>query len=201
MRFAPEIDIRKVHVIYNGVSDEYHIVDNQEKDYRDVLFVGSRDNYKNFRFLVESLLGTDFRLIIVGNALSPKEEQFLYQTLGDERFIVYIRPDNKKLNSIYNSVLCLVYPSSYEGFGIPVVEAQRAGCPVIAYNSSSIPEVIGDRRLLLNELSSIELIRKLKMLKDESFRSEIVDSGIVNSRRFSWKNMYSQYKELYSSLE
>jgi len=60
------------------------------------------------------------------------------------RFVHFKGVSIALLNQIYNSAFCLLYPSEYEGFGIPILEAKRAGCPVLAYNSSSIPEVAGD---------------------------------------------------------
>lgn len=73
--------------------------------------------------------------------------------------------DNSQLNFLYNNAYALLYPSIYEGFGIPVLEAQKAGCPVIAYNGSSIPEIIGDTTLLIQEASVKEIHNKLEILK------------------------------------
>ena len=104
---------------------------------------------------------------------------------------------NEKLNELYNYAAALVYPSSYEGFGIPVLEAQRAGCPVIAYNGSSIPEIIGKTPLLMHELSEKELFDKISILSDKQLVEEIRKTGLENSMRFSWDNMYRQYMDLY----
>ena len=104
---------------------------------------------------------------------------------------------NKELNVIYNHAAALVYPSAYEGFGIPVIEAQRAGCPVIAYNGSSIPEIIGDTPLLMSELSEKELLDKLEQLSDRELMKKVRAEGLENAKRFSWDKMYEGYLELY----
>lgn len=94
----------------------------------------------------------------------------------------------------------LAYPSAYEGFGIPVLEAQRAGCPVIAFNASSIPEIIGDTPLLLDELSVPAFLDKLDILKDGEQRNKIISAGLENSKRYSWEKMGEEYVSLYKEL-
>ena len=86
------------------------------------------------------------------------------------------RISNERLNLLYNNAFALIYPSYYEGFGIPVLEAQKAGCPVIAYNSSSITEIIGNTTLLLNELSVDSLKKKFELLENEEIKVDGVCS-------------------------
>ena len=89
----------------------------------------------------------------------------------------------------------------YEGFGIPVIEAQRAGCPVVAFNNSSLPEVMGKSPLLLEEIS----LQSLSKIVDDVIlvqrnRDEEIARGIQNANRFSWDITYRQTLELYKSL-
>lgn len=200
-RYLPEIEPDKVSVIHNGVSDYFSRL--TEKPYPQysghLLFVGGRQSYKNFKFLVEALSLSDFKLLICGAPLSKEELTMLEKHISG-RYDTIVFPSNEDLNAIYNSVYALVYPSSYEGFGIPVLEAQRAGCPVIAFNASSIPEVIGDDALLLNELSADSLYSKLEELKLPGRREQLIASGIKNSMRFSWNKMASEYLQLYNNL-
>lgn len=201
LKFLPDIDRNKIRVIYNGVSDDYHLTDDRIKELEDyVLFVGARGSYKNFRFIVESLRKTDLKLAICGASLSLREQEFLNSELGLSRYKVFEHITNKQLNVLYSSAYCLAYPSSYEGFGIPVIEAQRAGCPVIALNKSSIPEIIGDTPLLMDSLDPKQFHDKLYLLKDLSIRKDIVSNGLENSKRFSWRQMNCAYSNIYNEL-
>lgn len=201
LKFVSDINPEKVSVIYNGVSEEYSKLNEppylRYNEY--VLFVGGRQSYKNFEFLVKSLKDTKYNLLVCGAHLSKPEIDLLNTHLPN-RYEPIVFPSNEELNKIYNSVFALVYPSSYEGFGIPVLEAQRAGCPVIAYNCSSIPEIIGNNDLLMNNLIPEELISKLNILENSVQRDKIITEGLQNSQKFSWKKMADEYLDLYQRL-
>lgn len=202
LKFVPGIDESRIRVIYNGVSKDYKQVDTHRWDSLGeyVIFVGSRQPYKQFQLTVEAVKDTPYKLAIVGGKLSEAEVIFLDNTIGKDNYVYTGFLSNEALNELYNQAVCLAYPSAYEGFGIPVLEAQRAGCPVIAYNASSIPEVIGETPLLLDSLTVFEFHDKLNLLKQNSVRKEIVEAGLINSKRFSWKKMGEEYVELYKEL-
>ena len=208
LKFVPGVDESKVRVIYNGVSEDYRVLGNgfgvgelpfERGSY--VVFVGNRvDEYKNFSLLKRCIAASPYNLVIVGSQLSEEEEKDLRRYIPVNRYKCMGFLSNKQLNVIYNCAAALVYPSSYEGFGIPVIEAQRAGCPVIAYNSSSIPEIIGDTPLLMNELSEEELLNKLALLSDVQLMNKVRSDGLENAKRFSWEKMYQQYLALYKEV-
>jgi mannosyltransferase len=204
LKFVPDIDESKIRIIYNGVSDDYCVLDKSEnistipfEKNKYVIFVGNRFGYKNFDFLKKTLAKSEYNLVIVGSPLTVEEKKDLERYIPHERYFCTGFLPNKELNVLYNHAAALVYPSSYEGFGIPVVEAQKAGCPVIAYNSSSIPEVIGDTPLLMNELSEMELLKKMSLLTDNDLMKCVREDGLKNSARFSWEKMYQKYYDLY----
>ena len=201
LKFIPDIDPEKITVIYNGVSEDFSkLSEIPYPEYKDsILYIGGRQSYKNFDFVVKTLSSADLDLVICGTPLSDREREMLERELpGRYRHVLF--PSNQELNKILNSVYALAYPSSYEGFGIPVIEAQRAGCPVIALNASSIPEIIGDDRLLMNALSKEEFMKKIGLLKDIEFRNSVVALGLENAGRFSWQKMSDGYYELYMKL-
>ena len=202
MKMLPDVNEERIRVIYNGVSDDYHVLPQKEESLpfpegSYVVFVGGHTSYKNFELCLKALPCSDYNLLVIGHNLDKKEQMLVERYLPQNRYKYMGYVSNEKLNVLYNHAAALVYPSSYEGFGIPVIEAQRAGCPVIALNSSSIPEVIGETPLLMKELSENELVSKLKLLKEPSLMKQVRDHGLVNSQRFSWDKMYHQYEALY----
>jgi mannosyltransferase len=211
LKFYPGIDESLVRVIFNGVSDIYRPVKVSGNDAdrlvpfasrEFVLYVGDRNSpHKNFRTAVKACRIAKVPLVIVGRSLKKGESGLLADLLGKSNFkhLGHISPG--QLNSIYNQSLCLVYPSKYEGFGIPVVEAQKAGCPVISTNCSSIPEVAGNGAVLLEEVSEYSLADAIRsvMLRPGLFR-ELQDEGYKNAKRFSWDLCYSQTKQVYREV-
>lgn len=207
LRLMPDVDESKIRVIYNGVSDNFYVLDdafgNTQLPFSShsyVLFVGRRDSYKNFELVVRAVAATSLNLLIVGKKLTIEEEKAIRKYLPASRYKCMSNVSDDWLNVYYNNASALIYPSSYEGFGLPVLEAQKAGCPVIAYNSSSIPEVIGNTPLLMEELTEDCLLHKLKLLNDNRLIEQTVFDGIANAKRFSWDKMAQQYHEVYQEL-
>lgn len=206
MKFLPDINETKIRVIHNGVSDDYFPIKEREElelpfeleTY--MLFVGSREKYKNFELAVKAVACNRLKLVIVGAPLLAEELDFLQTELGQSNFVEMGRVSNEELNCLYNGAMALLYPSEYEGFGIPVLEAQRAGCPVIAYNASSIPEIIGDTPLLLDVLSIESITKCFNVLKIKKEREDLIYKGIENAKRFTWDKMYEQVIALYKEV-
>lgn len=167
------------------------------------LYVGDRRSYKNFTraLLAFASIKSDqpgLQFKIVGAPLSV-DEQDLAEALGLEGKLI-VCPDvtRDQLIALYNDAICLVYPSLYEGFGIPILEAMSLGVPVITSNTSSIPEVAGDAALYTNP-SDIKEIRDsmLLMLQNMDLRSDLARRGLKRSGLFSWRKTADQYLDLY----
>jgi mannosyltransferase len=201
MKFLPDMKNKNIRVIYNGVSDNYFLIEKdiqlsfQKNSY--ILFVGGRVAYKNFELAVKAVSLSDYKLVIVGPPLSKKEKLFLDECLGQLHFEFLGYISDEYLNILYNNAFALLYPSIYEGFGIPILEAQKAGCPVIAYNNSSVPEIIGDRSLLLDDLSVDAILKCFALLHDNKNRIQIINNGLNKACNFTWDKMYSQIIDLY----
>ena len=151
--------------------------------------------------MVECLKDTQENLVIAGGEkLSVQEQELLNTCLGPAHYKWVGRVDNAELNRLYNQAKCLVYPSAYEGFGIPPIEAQKAGCPVIAMNSSSLPEVVKDSGILLDNLTSASLKDALSLLSFPTERQNLIVAGLKNSKRFSWDLTFQQTMNVYNTL-
>ena len=198
-RFFPAFPSDRVRVIYNGVSEDFHPLDDcgplpfAKGSY--LLFVGARDGYKHFDIVPEVLRRSGLNLVYTGSPLSDEELGLLGDMKDRCRAAGHVSVED--LNRLYNGAFALLYPSAYEGFGLPVIEAQRAGCPVIACNASSIPEIIGDRALMMNEPSAEAALEKIEILKNDRERERIIQAGLENARRFSWDKMYQEVLDLY----
>jgi mannosyltransferase len=210
MRFYPLIDVTKIRVIYNGVSNDYYqlkrdqdisktFIELRHKKY--ILFVGHRSHYKNFDTAVKAVFeaGNTYFLVIVGERLNSKEKTLLDHWIpGNYTCLSGIL--NNQLNILYNHAHCLLYPSSYEGFGIPVAEAMRAGCPVITNNSSSIPEVAGDAGLYTPVADYVKTSQWILALENSDFRSTVIQKGLVQSAKFSWDRTYLEVQKFYRDV-
>ncbi|MBO2550345.1 glycosyltransferase family 4 protein [Shewanella algae] len=197
MRFCP-IKEDKVRVIHNGVSDSYY-VQSEKKVTNDVLFVGSRAVYKNFDIAVKAVsMNRSICLNIIGGGELSRVELDLLNHYIPFRYKKYGFISDFELNNLYNKSLALIYPSSYEGFGIPLLEAMKAGCPIICGNTSSIPEVVGEAGLVLDDLNEFLVSDAIKYLQNNSvFRSALVSGGLDRAEQFSWKQTALQTNQIY----
>jgi glycosyltransferase involved in cell wall biosynthesis len=198
-----------VEVIPMGISADYHPLTEVEiwktsaeaSGRRLVLFVGSRAHYKNFDKVVEALSDMrGYELVIVGGGNPSRSEQIMLEYALAGRYRYYGNVTNERLNAIYNACRCLLYPSSYEGFGIPVGEAMRAGCPVIVARVSSIPEVAGDAALYLEQITAEGIKGSLRKLESEGLRTELAGKGLDRSNSFSWEKTASETYEFYKTV-
>jgi len=198
IEFYPNVDPANIHVIYNGVGDDFFIINKAENTKPYLVYVGSREGYKNFNFTVQLMKELkDFELYIVGKPLIKDELKLLEDNIkGKYRF--FSNADNSQLNNIYNNAFALLYPSSYEGFGIPLLEAMRTGLPFVALNKSSIPEVAGNAGELLDELD-IDLF-KYAINKIDQNREKYITEGLKRAAQFSWEKCYRETIEVYKKL-
>lgn len=207
--FYPEIPESKVQVIYLGASELYRPIELGDQrllpsgfpDAPFVLFVGGRGSYKNFHLALKSVAALpDYWLVSVGGGELKPSEAELSQNLLPGRHIHFPVVDNERLNLFYNCAHALLYPSSYEGFGIPIIEAMAAGCPVIAVNVSSIPEACGDAGLLVDEIRIETFSEQILRLENSGFRSETIQKGYKQAGRFSWEDCYLETIAFYEKV-
>jgi glycosyltransferase involved in cell wall biosynthesis len=210
LHFLPQIDKTKIRVIYNGVDQNFKPLENDFlfakkhtfEDFSYAIYVGDhRTSYKNFDMAVEACALSKVKLLIIGGGeLSDAECHTLKRKLGNENFKSLLNVSAEDLNYYYNKALCLLYPTLYEGFGIPVIEAQQAGCPVIATNSSSIPEVIANPYLAIESPTPRKIANKIDELTTNNLRKETLELGFIKAQNFNWQNTFNQTVEFYKYL-
>jgi glycosyltransferase involved in cell wall biosynthesis len=172
-----------------------------------ILYVGSRGGYKNFVSLLSSfaanqVLRSNFKLVAFGGGPLTARERNLISELGlPEDSVLQIAGDDALLADLYRAAAVFVYPSLYEGFGIPPLEAMSFDCPVACSNSSSIPEVVGDAALLFDPHSVHAIGAALvEITSSQMLRATLVAKGRERIKLFSWKNCADQTMNVYRQL-
>ena len=171
-----------------------------------ILFVGNRSNYKNFIFFFESvaqLLKDDDKLHIVcagGNAFTADEQQLInFHRLSAK--VIQSNFKDFELATYYIKAQCFIFPSTYEGFGIPVLEAMSCGCPIILANHSSFPEVAGDAGIYFELENSEDLNEKVNsVLTNSDLRQAYSAKGLAQAEKFSWKKTTDECIEIFKTV-
>jgi mannosyltransferase len=191
-----------IKVIYLGFSQEYYNMNLIKKN--TVVLVGGHRGYKNMTYAIKIMQRLiKYKLLIIGGGILDREEISNLNKDIPDRYEHYSYLSNKDLNIKYNEAQFLLFPSLYEGFGIPVLEAQAAGCPVVCCNASSLPEVAGDGAVYISGNDIDEDIKKIACLQNPAYYKNIVHKGFENCKKFSWekcaKETYDFYEEVYRS--
>ncbi len=198
------LDKKIIKVIYNGLDDDFLNINTSQFDYNEsqyILYVGARHAYKNFDQVVKAVSKTkDFKLVICGGGKLTMDESNLLENLLATRYNFHDNIEKRRLINFYLYAHCLIYPSAYEGFGLPVLEAMACGCPVIACNNSSIPEIAGGAAILLNDANSENIKNIILKLKNKKLRHSLMEMGKVNAQRFSWEKAAWETSDLYKQL-
>jgi glycosyltransferase involved in cell wall biosynthesis len=170
-----------------------------------VLFVGGRQHYKNFDGALRGYAGSGLaaegvRLVCTGAPLSP-EEQAQVHRFGLSGKVLSTGPiDRQSLVTLYRHAHCLLYPSTFEGFGMPVLEAMTLGCPVVAAHCTAIPEVAGNAALLVAGGEADGISHALLAMGDTGLRQRLINDGQVQARKFSWERSAELHAQVYLSL-
>jgi glycosyltransferase involved in cell wall biosynthesis len=169
-----------------------------------ILYVGNRGGHKNFGMLADAFsasqrLREDFRIICFGGGpLTARDRTTANGFLLDETLLVHQSGTDAALSRLYGQAAVFVYPSLYEGFGIPPLEAMNHDCPVVCSNVSSIPEVVGDAAEYFDPHSAGELQCALeRVLYGPSRRQDLIAKGIERLQLFSWERCAAETLKIY----
>lgn len=203
-----KIPANKITVIYHGNSFDSVLprkIEGLPGKY--VLFVGNREGYKNFTFFVKAItpiLKRDQNLSLVcaggGNFSGQEKKLFLDLEISYQVKQMNFKSDGE-LAYIYKNALVYVLPSLYEGFGMTALEAFSMGCPVVASNTSSIPEVCGNAAVYVNpkKLKTIS-VGVSKILYNQSLRNELIKLGFEQSTRFTFRRTVRETVGVYKNI-
>lgn len=209
----------KISVLYSGVDSQFSpIVDDAviaqvrskyQLGQRPFIFsIGTVQPRKNYGRLIEALAHLrsqhhDIDLVIAGGR--GWLEDPIYDTLnrlnmkGHVHFTGFV--DDSDLPALYSGATCVAFPSLYEGFGFPVLEAMACGTPVVTSNVSSLPEVAGDAALMVDPYDSEGLTAAIQQLLDDTaLRQKLTAKGFVQAKRFTWSDSARHLKQIYDAL-
>lgn len=206
LRFYQPKSFQSVYVVHNGVSEAFRptstsLLNIDDSSFPDnyILYVGSRARYKNFSHVLESLLYLDgIDLVCVGGSemLVNEIDSISHKLRGRVKHLSYV--SDCDLNHLYNGAICLVYPSSYEGFGLPIIEAMRTRTPIIISNTPALLEVCGSYAIVLKTVSAHEIASSIRALLSSHQYS--LDNALQFSKRYSWSISAASYSQIYTSL-
>ena len=219
--YSTAIDIEKyykitpenINVIYPGIplgstSTQESNFNNQEFPSKYFLFVGTLEPRKNFSRIFKAFESIkpekhDIYLVIIGSA-GWKNKKFVEMLEGHPlrehvKIAGYISAE--KLSAAYRNALCLLFPSTYEGFGFPILEAMSFGVPVITSNRASMSEVAGDSALLVNPFSVHEITNAMiNIIHDDSLRKKLIQRGYKHIKKFSWEQCANDMVNLFEKM-
>lgn len=197
----------KIEVIYlgNSMSPKSVKISFEMPKYY-ILFIGFRGGYKNFDTFLESVAellkkNRDLFIICAGGGKFSSSEIMKLEKLDIKKQVLQFHLDDNTLAYLYKNAILFVFPSIYEGFGIPILEAFACECPVVCSNISSLPEVAGDAAEYFNpyEKNSIKSIIE-RVINSVEIRNKLIDKGKKRLENFSWKQTALKTKKIYEDI-
>jgi glycosyltransferase involved in cell wall biosynthesis len=170
---------------------------NKNKTY--LLNVGSEEKRKNVHELIKAVKDLDVELIRVGEQRTTTKKLIQKENIQNVSYTKNISDD--KLAEYYNAVDLSVFPSTHEGFGLPILEAMACNCPVLTTKYASIPEITGKLPVVLEKINETEIKEKIKeVLENKSLKNSLKKRGLKKAKKFSWKKTAKETLKVYESV-
>jgi len=206
----------KIDVVYLGVDEKYKILNKKQslflskkytKTDKFILYVGTLEPRKNIPNLIRAYCKIKdklpYKLIITGKKgwkYKPIFDLISELKLEDDVIFTGYIPE-EDLPALYNGASAFVFPSLYEGFGLPPLEAMACGCPVITSNTSSLPEVVGDAGIMVDPNDVDELAKQIeRVLTDKKLRDSMIKKGLKQAKKFSWEKCAKETLKVYEKV-
>lgn len=203
LKFYPDIDSSKIDVVYHGIdwfpTEKHELSYKIDKQY--ILFTGTRHSYKNFVNFVKAiasvLVEKDLFLVCTGNSFK-NEEMELFKTLGIQDRVYSFFANENDLRALYEHAICFVYPSLYEGFGLPILEAFASECPIVLSNTSCFPEVAENAGVYFDPYDVEDMRIKIEsVVNSEILRKELVEKGLEQLKKFTLEKVVAETLKVY----
>ena len=201
-----DIPHEKTSVIYHGNSLRLKVTGERTVKEPYILFVGQRWGYKNFSMLLTAYakverFNKNFKIVCFGGGDFNYSEQLYIKEHNLEDKVFFMSGNDMLLANLYNYALALIYPSYYEGFGFPPLEAMYYGCPILVSNGGSIPEVVRNAGLYFDPYRIEDLIHKLDViLYDSGLREQIIKEGYQEEKKYNWETSANETFSFYKKI-
>lgn len=198
-------DRKDVRVVENAAGDDF-FPDERNSRNDAFLWVAGRSGYKNFNYALKILSylksqGQTHEIFVVGGALTQNEEAYA-KSLGVLDLVsVFSDVSIDELRAMYSSAKALLYLSKYEGFGLPILEAQKCRCPVVALENPASLEVARDSVLYISDEAESQILDILDVVSDVDLRAKIVERGVTNSNRYDWDSSLDKLVSIYQEYQ
>jgi len=198
------IEASKISIVYHSSSLIKNTKTTLQLPSQYILYIGTRYLYKNFTTFIRAikniLIEKSIKLLCVGATFND-EENALLEELGIIEYCVQLFVDDNELYQVYANALFFVFPSLYEGFGIPILEAFDAGCPALISNTSCFPEIAGDAAVYFNPYDAADIESAVRrLIENGEERKGLITNGKERIKAFSWKNSAKQTVEVYKKV-
>lgn len=202
LKLYPDIDADKIHVCYRG--SFWHKIDKVQKKKDYILYTGQRSYYKNFKpFIIAVspiLQKYNLHLICTGSPFTKDEKCLIQENHVDTLVSCRFATDNE-LQTLYSQAICFIYPSLYEGFGLPILEAWASGCPLALSNTSCFPEIASEAGFYFDPYNIDDMRNKIDtLITNKSLQNELIEKGFARLSLFQWKDKIKQTADIYKSL-
>ena len=205
-----KIDEKKIDVIYLGIQkfSDFKLREENQLKKPFLLYVGDRGIYKNFKnfikaYSISSKLKNDFNIICCGGGkITDQEKKFILDNNIGLSKIDQIDASEKKLSVLYKNASALIYPSLYEGFGLPTLEAMSLSCPVVSSNHEAILEAVGDAAKIFNPNNFEEIKNCIEEVVYSNEQTEILrKKGLERIKNFSWEKCAEETLKTYDRIK
>lgn len=197
----------KISVIYHAVPEIVHESSRKLVEGNYILYVGYRSGYKNFIPMMSQLIPilkeyNDLKIVCTGSQFNSAETRF-FILHGIQDRIIHVSALDSEMYNLYAHAICFIYPSLYEGFGIPILEAWQARCPVLLNNKSCFPEIARDAAVYFNlddQYSDLQRVMDRFLKMDDTQKKELIERQKKRLQEFSWKKSAGQLAEVYKMV-
>ena len=205
----------KIEVVNIGVSKSFSVLDNKKvADFKRknklnnyILYIGNKKPHKNLKGIAEAYINVkktfkDLKLVIIGKKFKDLDVRNMFKNKVDLTDVIELEniPDNE-IVYYYNGASAFVFPSFYEGFGLPPLEAMACGCPVIVSDTSSLPEICGDGAYYVDPGCVNSITRGIyDILSDEDLQKNLISKGLERTNLFNWEKAAKKTLNIFKEL-